>query len=59
MLWAYTINDLNGEEIVGTFYKKQLQKKQIKNNLKLKKIKRKSDNLYVKWKGYNIHLVTG
>ena len=24
--WTYVINDLNGEEIVGTFYKKELQK---------------------------------
>ena len=24
--WTYTINDLNGEEIIGTFYGKELQK---------------------------------
>ena len=24
--WAYAINDVNGEEIIGTFYEKQLQK---------------------------------
>ena len=24
--WAYIINDLNGEEIIGTFYEKGLQK---------------------------------
>ena len=24
--WAYAINDLKGEEISGTFYKKELQK---------------------------------
>ena len=24
--WTYVINDLNGEEIIGTFYKKKLQK---------------------------------
>ena len=30
--WTYVINDLNGEEIIGTFYEKQLQKK-IKKNL--------------------------
>lgn len=24
--WAYIINDLNYEEIVGTFYEKELQK---------------------------------
>ena len=24
--WTYVINDLNGEEIAGTFYEKELQK---------------------------------
>ena len=24
--WTYVINDLNGEEITGTFYKNELQK---------------------------------
>ena len=24
--WTYVINDLNGEEIMGTFYEKELQK---------------------------------
>ena len=24
--WTYIINDLNGEKIIGTFYKKELQK---------------------------------
>ena len=26
--WTYVINDLKGEEIVGTFYEKELQKNQ-------------------------------
>ena len=26
VLWTYVINDLNGEEIIGTFYEKELQK---------------------------------
>ena len=26
MSWAYVVNDLNGEEIVRTFYKTELQK---------------------------------
>ena len=26
VLWSYVINDLIGEEIVGTFYQKELQK---------------------------------
>ena len=32
--WTYVINDLNGEEIIGTFYEKELQKtdqKRIQN----------------------------
>ena len=29
--WTYAINDLNGEEIIGTFYKKEL-KRLIKKN---------------------------
>ena len=24
--WTYVMNDLNGEEIIGTFYEKELQK---------------------------------
>ena len=24
--WTYVINDLNGEEIIGTFYEKEQQK---------------------------------
>ena len=28
--WTYVINDLNGEEIVGTFYEKELQKNKSK-----------------------------
>ena len=33
--WTYVIIDLKGEEIVGTFYEKELKKK-IKKNLELK-----------------------
>ena len=24
--WTYIINDLNGDDVIGTFYKKELQK---------------------------------
>ena len=34
--WTYEINDLNGEKIVGSFYKKVLQRL-IKKNSELKK----------------------
>ena len=32
VLWTYIINNLNGEEIIGTFYEKELQK-QINKDL--------------------------
>ena len=35
--WAYVVNDVNDKEIAGTFYKKRIAKKKIKNNLELKK----------------------
>ena len=51
--WTYVINDLNGEEIIGTFYEKELQKTN-QQEFRIKKIlKRKGDKLYVKWKGYD------
>ena len=51
--WTYVINDLNGGEIIGTFYEKELQKSNQKDFRIEKVIKRKGDKLYVKWKGYN------
>ena len=51
--WTYVINDLNGEEIIGTFYEKELQKTNQEEFRIEKVIKRKSDKIYVKWKGYN------
>ena len=47
------LNDLNGEEIIGTFYEKGLQKANQKEFRIEKIIKIKRDKLYVKWKGYN------
>ena len=49
--WTYVINDLNGEEITGTFYEKELQKKNQEECRIEKVIKRKGDKIYVKWKG--------
>ena len=49
---TYVINDLNGEEIVQTFYQKELQNKNKKEFRAKKVIKRKGNKLYVKWKGY-------
>ena len=47
------INDLNGEEITGSFYKKELYKINQKEIRIEKVLKRKGNKLYVKWKGYN------
>ena len=46
--WTYVINDLNDEEIIGTFYEKELQKINQKEFRIEKIIKRKGDKLYVK-----------
>ena len=54
--WRYVINDLNGEEIIGTFYVKELQKTNQKEFRIEKVLKRKGDKLYVKWKVMIIHL---
>ena len=50
--WAYVTSDLKGEEIVETFYEKELQKTNQKEFRVEKLIKRKGDKLYLKWKGY-------
>ena len=50
---TYVINDLKWEEIMGTFYEKELQKTNQKEFKIEKVIKRKDEKLYVKWKGYN------
>ena len=51
--WTYVINDLNGEEIIGAFYEKKLQKTNQKEFRIEKGIRKKGDKLYVKWKGYD------
>ena len=50
---TYVINDLNGEEIIGTFYEEELQKTNQQEFRIEKVIRRKGDKLYVKWKGYD------
>ena len=47
------INDLNGEEITGTFHEKELQKTNQKKFRIEKIIKRKGDKLFVKLKCYD------
>ena len=51
--WIYVINDLNNEEIIGSFYEKELQKTTQKEFRIEKILKRKGDKFYVKWKGYD------
>ena len=43
--WTQIINDLNGDEIIGTFYGQEFRIEKV--------IKKKDDKLYVKWKGYD------
>ena len=50
---TYVVSGLNGEEITGSFYEKELQKTS-KEKFRIEKVlKRKRDKLYVKWKGYD------
>ena len=49
--WTYVINDLNGEEITGIFYEKELQRTNQEEFRVEKVIKRKDDKIYVNWKG--------
>ena len=50
---GHVISDMNGEDITGSFYEKELQRtnKQIFRIEKI--IKRKGNKIYVKWKGYD------
>ena len=51
--WSYTISDLNGEQITGSFYEKESQKTNQKE-FRIEKIrKRRGDKFYVKLKGYD------
>ena len=51
--WTYVINDLNSEKVIGTFYKKELQKTNQEEFRIEKVIKRKGDKIYIKWKRYD------
>ena len=50
---TYSINELNDEEIMGSFYEKELQKTDQKEFRIEKVIKKKGDKSFVKWKGYD------
>ena len=51
--WTYVINNLNGEEIIETFYEKRSAKNKSRIIQNRKVIKKKGDKLQVKWKGYH------
>ena len=55
--WTYVINDLNGEEIIGTFYEKELQKANQQKFRIQKVIKKKSDMSNGNEKVMIIHLI--
>ena len=43
--WTYVISDLNGEEIIETYYEKELQKTNQQESRIEKVIKKKGDKL--------------
>ena len=53
--WTYVVNDLNGEEITGSFYKKL--KKRVKKNLEQKKYLKKGDNCISNGKAMIVFLI--
>ena len=50
---TYVIRDLKGEDIAGTFYEIELQKRYQKEFRVEKVIKRNDDKLYIKFKSYD------
>ena len=57
--WTYVINDFNGDEIIRTFCKEELQKTNQKELRIEKVIKRKGDKLCVNGKVLIIRLIVG
>ena len=54
VLRTYVISDLDGAEIIGTFYQKNILQKKNHKEFRIEKvIKENDDKLYVKWKEYN------
>ena len=52
-LGTYVVSDLNGKEITGKCYKKELLKTSQEKFRIEKVLQRKGDKLHVKWKGYD------
>ena len=59
VLWTYVISDLNGEEIVETFYEKELQKTNQKDFRIKKVIKKKYENYMLNGKDTIVRLIAG
>ena len=57
--WTYFINDLNGEEIIGSVYEKELQKTNQKEFRIEKTVKEKVINYMSNGKDMTIHLIVG
>ena len=53
VLWTCVLSDMNGEDITGSFYEKELQSTHQQMFRIEKIIKRKGNKLYVKPKGYD------
>ena len=56
---TYVLNELNGEEIIGTFYENELQKTNQKECRIEKVLKKKGDKLYVNGRFMIILLIAG
>ena len=57
--WTYVINDLNSEEIIGSFYEKELQKAN-EEEFRIEKELRKRETSYMSnGKDMVVHLIAG
>ena len=57
--WTYVINDLNGEEIIRTFYEKELQKTNQQNFRTKKQLRKKVIHYMSNGKVMIVHLIAG
>ena len=57
--WTYTISDLNGEKVIGTFYEKELRKTNQKESRIEKVLKKKVISCMLNRKGMIILLIVG
>ena len=58
VLWTYVINDLNGEEIIGAFNEKELQKTN-QQKFRIEKVIKKKGDCMSNGKVMIIHLIAG